>query len=247
MAVVEKTIDIIGDAAFCNMILSRKIPEGLPVDIYDEAVRILRNYALRGMSGLQSLHMPNVTTCNYYSLHDCASLKTVIMENCTRVEERAFQGCYGLETVTMPKLTFIGTCGFAGSGTSQLTELEFPELLTLSELGLYTLPRLTRFVAPKLKSLSNSAFYADVGLTQLDFPSLQTVYGSPFSNCANLEVINFGPNLTSVSSNMLKDTPAGIVVNLPFEEGHFSAAPWGNADAVINYGVPYSGDVPMPT
>ena len=60
---------IIGDEAFCAMILSRKILAGQPVDIYDEAVKILRNYALRGMSGLESIHLPNVTKCSPYSLN----------------------------------------------------------------------------------------------------------------------------------------------------------------------------------
>ena len=38
MAVVEKTIDIIGDEAFSNLIVSKTIPEGVPVDFYDDVV-----------------------------------------------------------------------------------------------------------------------------------------------------------------------------------------------------------------
>ena len=71
MAVVEKTIDIIGDEAFCNLIISRKVPAGLPVDIYDDAVRKLRDYALYYMGDVESLNFPNVTIIGAYALHDC--------------------------------------------------------------------------------------------------------------------------------------------------------------------------------
>lgn len=246
MAVVEKTIDIIGDAAFCGLILSRKIPEGLPVDIYDEAVQILRSYALRGMSGLQSLHLPNVTKCNSYSLTGCSDLRSITMENCTRLEERALQDCHALETLTMPKLTSIGNCALAGGTSTTLTELNLPELLTLADLAIYSRPGLATFIAPKLQQISGNAFYNNSSLRQLDLPSIRYLYGEPFSAMRALEVINIGPYLNNIPSGMLSGTPAGLVVNMPFEEGHFSGAPWGNADAVINYGVPYSGTVPMP-
>ena len=247
MAVVEKTIDIIGDEAFCGLIISRTIPTGLPVDIYDEAVQTLRSYALRGMSGLESIHMPNVTKCSSYSFYACSSLKTVVMENCTRIEERSFQDCHALETLTMPKLTFIGNCALAGGTSTNLTELNLPELLSLADLGIYSRPGLATFIAPKLQQISGNAFSGNSALKQLDLPSIKYLYGQPFSGMNGLEVINFGPNLATVPSGMLGGTPAGLVVNMPFEEGHFSGAPWGNANAVINYGVEYSGDVPMPT
>ena len=247
MAVVEKTIDLIGDDAFCALILSRKIPEGLPVDIYDEAVQILRSYALRGMSGLQSLHLPNVTKCNSYSLYGCSDLRSITMENCTRLEERALQDCHALETLTLPKLTYIGNCALAGGTSTNLTELNLPELLNLADLAIYSRPGLATFIAPKLQQIGGNAFFGNNSLRQLDLPSIVSLYGTPFASMRGLEVINFGPNLTTVPSGMLSGTPAGVVVNMPFEEGHFSGAPWGNADAVINYEVPYSGDVPMPT
>ena len=246
MAVVEKTIDIIGDSAFCAMILSRKILAGQPVDIYDEAVKIMRTYALRGMAGLESIHMPNVTKCSSYSFYGCSSLKSVVMENCTRIEERSFQDCHALETLTFPKLTFIGNCALAGGTSTTLTELNLPELLSLADLGIYSRPGLATFIAPKLQQISGNAFSGNNALRQLDLPSIKYLYGQPFSGMNGLEVINFGPNLATVPSGMLSGTPSGLLVNMPFEEGHFSGAPWGNADAVINYGVEYSGTVPMP-
>ena len=248
MAVVEKTIDIIGDDAFCAILITRTIPDGLPADIYDDAVNSIRSHALRGIKELQSVHFPNVTQCGSNAMFGCRALKTVVMENCTRLEERVFQDCPNLESVTLPKVKIMGTCAFSGSGiaTAALTELNFPELTSIGDLTFFGRPGLRSFIAPKLQSISNSAFSGCESLKQLDLPSIQNLYGTPFSGMYGLEVINFGPNLTMVPYNMLAETPAGVVVNLPFAEGHFSGAPWGNPDAVINYEVPYSGSVPMP-
>ncbi len=247
MAVVEKTIDIIGDDAFCDMLITRTIPEGAPADIYDDAVKSLRSYALRGIVELQSVHMPNVTRCGASALYNCRGLKTVEMENCTQIDERAFQDTPILESFTMPKLKTMGSYSLSGSGTgtAALTALNFPELLTMGDLAVYNRPGLVSFIAPKLQTISNSAF-AGSALRQIDLPSIKTLYGTPFNGMLSLEVINLGPYITVLSQTMLQGTPAGVVVNLPFAEGQFAGAPWGNPDAVINYEVPYSGTVPMP-
>ena len=42
MAVVEKTIDILGDETLSAFIIAREVPEGYPVDFYDEAVKTLK-------------------------------------------------------------------------------------------------------------------------------------------------------------------------------------------------------------
>ena len=39
MAVVEKTIDILGDELLSAFIISRQVPEGYPVDFYDAVFR----------------------------------------------------------------------------------------------------------------------------------------------------------------------------------------------------------------
>lgn len=61
MAVVEKTVDIIGDEAFSDMILAKAVPENYPVDMYDDLATSLREYALYAMTGLQSVRFTSVT------------------------------------------------------------------------------------------------------------------------------------------------------------------------------------------
>ena len=43
MAVVEKTVDIIGDERFTAMLLAKTIPDDCPVDLYDEVVQSFMN------------------------------------------------------------------------------------------------------------------------------------------------------------------------------------------------------------
>ena len=79
MAVVEKTVDILGDETLSAFILARRIPEGNPVDFYDEAVKTLKNFALRGMAGMHTVNFPYVTTVGSYAFTNCPDLTKVIL------------------------------------------------------------------------------------------------------------------------------------------------------------------------
>ena len=54
MAVVERTIDILGDETFTAVILGKRMPAGYPVDIYDDDVTVLKTYALGYCSGIET-------------------------------------------------------------------------------------------------------------------------------------------------------------------------------------------------
>ena len=109
MAVVEKTVDIIGDEGFCDMILAKAVPENYPVDMYDDLATSLRQYALYAMTGLQSVKLSNVTKVGNYSLASCASLKSIDMEKCTQVGDNAFYDCLELDSIDMPLLSSAST------------------------------------------------------------------------------------------------------------------------------------------
>lgn len=78
MAVVEKTIDILGDDAFCERIIARRLLTGDPVDIYDEVVQSLRNYAFYRMAGVQSLKLTKLKTVNTYACANITSLTVLL-------------------------------------------------------------------------------------------------------------------------------------------------------------------------
>lgn len=249
MAVVEKTIDIIGDEAFSNLIVSKTIPNGLPVDLYDDTVASFRSYALYRHTQIQSLDFPKVTSCATSAMQGCSSLKRVEMENCTSMSERALQDCPALESLYLPKLRGTGLCFLSvngDDGTFPLTELNLPELSMLGELALNGRTSLTSIIVPKLKTVYNYGFSGCMKMKQIDLPSVESLGAYVFNNCGQLEEVNVGPNIRTINANMLKNARAGLVINFPFEEGEISGAPWGGIDVVINYGVEYSGDVPIP-
>ena len=103
MAVVEKTIDILGDELLSAFIISRQVPEGYPVDFYDEVVKTIKNYALRGMSGVQSYNFPFVTTVGGWGLAGCPDLVSVTLPQCTTFTGNGgLRECTKLENVDLP-------------------------------------------------------------------------------------------------------------------------------------------------
>ena len=135
MAVVEKTVDLIGDDALCDIILSRNVPEGFPTDLYDDTVKYIKMQALYYVSGLTSVTFENVTSISQESISHCPNLKKIVM----------------------PKLGAIYTSGIREN--PELEELECPLVETISNYGLSLNTKLKSAVFPKLRVADQGAFY----------------------------------------------------------------------------------------
>ena len=245
MAVVERTVDIIGDDAFCSLIIKRTVPDGMPVDFYDDMLTKLRQHALRNMSGLESVNFPNVTTVEKYAFAECPDLKRVNMPKATSVPERVLFSCPSLLEAKFPQATFVGD--FAITGKS-IKRIELPNVTSAGgSLTFYNCTSLEEVILPKLGYIPPSMFSGCSALKQLDLPSSKTISTTILNGASSMEVLNLGPNITSINANAFGGTPDGMIINLPVSEGVISGAPWGAANAVINYDVAYSGEVPMPT
>ena len=245
MAAIEKTVDIIGDDAFCALILGRSIPDGMPVDFYDDILTKLRPHALRNMSGLESVYFPNVTYLGKYALAECPDLKRVDLPKVTSLTERAVFSCPSLVEVNFPMATSIGE--FAITGGS-IKRIELPSAVSANgTLQFYSCTSLEEIILPRLKYVAGSMFYYCSSLKQLDLPSVTSIGGATILNGASsMEVVNIGPNITNINANAFGGAPAGMVVNLPKSEGEIAGAPWGGVDIVIHYDTPYAGTVPIP-
>lgn len=246
MAVVEKTIDILGDETFSAFIISREIPEGYPVDIYDEAVKTLKNYALRGLSGVQSYNFPLVTTVGAWALAACRDLVNVTLPQCT-----SFTGNGGLrentklENVELPLLRTVSEYAF--TNCQKLRTISLPSLTSCSTGMFFGCTVLDAVSLPKLQSMGNNTFYTCPAIRQIDLPSVKTIGSGQINGCSSLEVINIGPNITSINAAAFQGAPEGLVINLPVAEGAISGAPWGATNnIIINYDTPYAGSVPIP-
>ena len=244
MAVVERTVDIIGDDAFCALILARSIPDGMPVDFYDDVLTKLRPHALRNMKDLESVYFPNVTTVGKYALAECPDLKRVNMPKATSVPERALFSCPSLVEAIFPAATFLGD--FAISGRS-IRRIELPNVTSAGgTLQFYSSISLEEVILPKLGFIPSSMFHGCSALTQLDLPSARTIQATILNGASSMEVLNIGPGITSIHANAFGGTPDGMIINLPVAEGAISGAPWGAPNAIINYDTPYAGTVPIP-
>lgn len=244
MAVVERTVDIIGDDAFCSLILKRIVPDGMPVDFYDDVLTKLRPHALRNMSGLESVYFPNVTTVGKYAFAECPDLKKVEMPQATSVPERCMFSCSSLVEVIFPAATFIGE--FCITGRS-IKRIELPNVNTAGgTLQFYNSTALEEVILPKLGYIPPNMLSGCTALKQLDLPSAKTISATILNGATAMEVLNIGPGVTSINSNAFGGTPDGMIINLPIEEGAISGAPWGATNAIINYDTPYAGTVPIP-
>ena len=218
MAAIEKTVNIIGDDAFCALILGRSIPDGMPVDFYDDILTKLRPHALRNMSGLESVYFPNVTYLGKYALAECPDLKRVDMPKVTSLTERAVFSCPSLVEVNFPMATSIGE--FAITGGS-IKRIELPSAVSAN---------------------GTLQFYSCTSLEEIILIGGATI----LNGASSMEVVNIGPNITTINANAFGGAPAGMVVNLPKSEGEIAGAPWGGVDIVIHYDTPYAGTVPIP-
>ena len=245
MAVVEKTIDILGDELLSAFIISRQIPEGYPVDFYDEAVKSLKGYALRGMKGMQSINLPNVTTVGSNAFIQCTDLVSLSLASCTSfTSSNAVRECTNLENVDLPLLKTVADYSFLDC--KKLRSISLPSLQSCSTGLFFGCTLLETVSLPKLMTLGANAFYSCPSIRQIDLPSVKTIGNIEITGCTLLEVINIGPYITSISSTAFQAAPEGLVINLPVAEGVISGAPWGATNAVINYDTPYAGAVPIP-
>lgn len=245
MAVVEKTIDILGDETLSAFIISRQVPEGNPVDFYDEVVKSLKGYALRGIAGVQSINLPNVTTLGSHALMGCPDLVSVSLPLCTTIPNSgAMRECPNLENIDLPLLK--SAHDYAFLGPNKIRSISLPSLTSCGTGIFFSCSLLESVSLPKLATVGSNTFYSCPVLTQIDLPSAKTIGRETITGCRSLEVINIGPSITSIHSQAFQNAPEGLVINLPVAEGAISGAPWGATSAVINYDTPYAGTVPIP-
>lgn len=115
----------------------------------------LRAYALRGMSKLTSVDLPNVTSIGDNGLYG-VGLTELYLPNCTKVGGTAICYCNSLVKVDLPKCTSLGTYAFRDN--KLLADVSLPALTTLSQNALYNCDSLVKINLPKVTNINASAF-----------------------------------------------------------------------------------------
>lgn len=248
MAVVEQTVDLIGDEALCDMLLTKVIPNGFPVDLNDEISKKVRRYAFFQMEQLQSVRLVNVTSIDEGAFRSCTSLKSVEIEKCTQIGQYAFTNCGALESVHFPNVVNCSTSVFSldGSVEDHLKTAIFEKLSYVTGYMFSRRTALEVLYIPRAWTINEYGLQNCSSLAKIDLPSMQVARNRAFTGCSGMQVINIGPKLNSIEPYAFIGLPEGCVVNMELEEGSISGAPWGGTNVIFNYGVPYSGDVPIP-
>ena len=129
MADFINTIDVLGDDAVMDGIISRTITE-----FKDDKIAKIGPGAFAGCKSLASVDLPNATTTEGLIFTDCTALATVNLPSLTKIGEQAFRGCKALKTISLPALTV--TTGYLGfEGCSALESVIFP---VEEEVGIYS-------------------------------------------------------------------------------------------------------------
>lgn len=150
-----------------------------------------------------------------------SGVKKVTAPNVTEVGIMAFYGCSTLETIDMPKLERIESSAFAST-----------------KIQLDALP-------PNLKYIGSNAFKSCSGVIASEFPaSIEYISDNPFSY-SNPTLTFKGTPKSGMSSSAFSSISSIVtIINVPWEEGEVSGAPWGATNATINYGY-FGADVPL--
>lgn len=245
MAVVEKTVDIIGDAGFCDILIERRVPEGYPTDIYDDTVQTLRNYALRGLADVTSITLTALTAFAQESISSCAALVRIEVPAIINVASHAMRDNPLLEETVMPNVESIGNYAF--TSCPSFKRICYPKLKTLGPGVFYACTNVEQIELPRLETIGEYAIASCVKVQQIDLPSIKSIGRDLLYADSQATVVNIGPYITSINADAFRYKTDEFVINMAVAEGVVSGAPWGAVNATINYNVPYSGNVPMPT
>ncbi len=213
-------------------------PRGLSLKSYaiPNGVKVIEDYALSGISGLQSLTIPvSVTSIGIEALgyNDFTSL--VIPDSVTEIKEYAIRGNDKLTDITLPKgltyipdgmfadccslkeislpqsLTYIGEDAFIDTG---LESIDIPDSVTFIGDGAFVLCDLKEVKLPaSLKEIGSSVFEGHI--TEITVPgSVEKIGEYCFSGCENLSSITLSEGITKIDSYALADCRVATV-NLP--------------------------------
>ena len=132
----------------------------------------------------------------------------------TKIRDAAFYGCTNLSLTSLPEgITSIGDSAFVDCTNLALTSL--PAGLT---------------------SIWDAAFYNCTNLALTSLPEGITSIGDvAFAYCTGLTSLTFLGTPTSIKSRAFQNCTNLTTINVPWTEGAVANAPWGAANAAINY------------
>ena len=137
---------------------------------------------------------------------------TEITSNLTTLREYAFAACKQLTRASFPFATKIPAHIF--NGCTNLKTIEMPNITMIDYVAFYNCQKLELTELPS-------------GLTILR--------GESFTNCKGLKTLTFKSKVTTIDGSVFNGCTNLTTINVPWAEGEVANAPWGAANATINY------------
>ena len=159
----------------------------------------------------------SVTSIGMSAFYGCTSLAlTKLPAGITEISQGTFTGCKKLKLISLPNgVTKIdGTWNYGAFESSGVSIKSFPN---------------------QLETIGRYAFAYCNGLTDIYFMgNLKTLDFLAFAGCNNLQRVTFA-NTLNIATTAFSGCAGLIEINVPWSEGEVANAPWGAANATINY------------
>ena len=199
----------------------------------------IRDHAFRSHPYLSSISSipKGITSIGSYSFYDTKISIFSLPETITSIGSCAFSKCSKLSLTSLPEgLTSIGNETF---GTcTRLSISHIPDGVT--SIGTYafdTCKVMPLSSLPKsVTSIGNYAFRNCYNMNLTRIPAGVTSIGSnAFYNCSRITEITFEGTPKSINSTAFYKCDNLLTINVPWAEGEVVGAPWGAANATVNY------------
>lgn len=160
MSNVLNTVDLVGDAALTNLIISRSVTE-----IADGFTLGIGREAFRKCNQLTKVDFQAATSMGYNAFYQCENLREANLPMAGSIPIEAFYACRLLQSVNAPMASVIGRGAFEGCWE-------------LSSVNI-----------PAARTISSDAFRYDRELQKLDLPALGYIDSQAFRGCAKLSAL----------------------------------------------------------
>lgn len=194
-----------GDISNSSFATSVIIPQG---------VKNIGAEALKGLSGAESISLPDSVTFIGDEAFQDSAIKELNLKNVTSIGRSAFSSCVGLESITLPAaVTEIHESAF--SGCSSLKEVRFNE--NIKSIGDYAFKDCTALesvvIPDSVESIGKEAFMGCTGLKSARLPRQLTVLEPGiFHNCNSLEEVILPEDLEILGTSDGSGVFAGCIV-----------------------------------
>lgn len=198
---------------YSGLISVKLVERTLSGDYTNETIESVGSYAFCNMTGLTSVHMPNVSSVEEYAFYKCNNLESVTLPNVTIFGDGVLRDCIKIVNIDFPELLRVNG-QYTFNGMKELANVNLPKLISGGKYMFQNCSKLTSIELPSLAIIGDSMFVSTSGLTTARFPIAHSISSSCFYVCRELTDIEI-PLVTTISYSAFKSCFALTKIDLP--------------------------------